>query len=180
MTDTTDIAALREAAMKATPGPWSVARDGSVISNQYHPLATVSDGFHRLRSDGETGQDAEFIALANPATILSLLGQLEAECQRADEAIQLNPLAVDVSELEATYIGDIRIHMAAISEYKQRAESAEAEIADLKAKLANPVVLPQRYVCEGYHLEPEPEGECYDRDEVIEAIQIAGFTVKGE
>ena len=161
MTDTTDIAALREAAMKATPGPWSVARDGSVISNQYHPLATVSDGFHRLRSDGETGQDAEFIALANPATILSLLGQLEAERQRADELQRL-------VHAEASSFANERV----------RADKLAAHIEALKAKLENPVVLPQRYVCEGYHLEPEPEGECYDRDEVIEAIQIAGFTVK--
>lgn len=136
MTDTTDIAVLREAAMKATPGPWSVARDGSVISNQYHPLATVSDGFHRLRSDGETGQDAEFIALANPATILSLLDQLEAERQRADANAQ------EIRRLEFQWEHRAPTQWAydqactALHAQRERAEKAEAEIAALKAKMA--------------------------------------------
>ena len=46
-----------------------------------------------------------------------------------------------------------------------------------------PVQLPQRYVCEGYHigeayLEPDAEGDCFDRDEVIEALQAHGLRVK--
>lgn len=34
---------------KATPGPWEVARDGkTLVSNQSHPIATVSDAMHRM------------------------------------------------------------------------------------------------------------------------------------
>ncbi|EKN6417002.1 DUF551 domain-containing protein [Yersinia enterocolitica] len=59
----------------------------------------------------------------------NLIAQLEA-------AQKLNPLSVNVSELEATYIGDIRLHMAAISDWKSRAEKAEAKLSAANEKLA--------------------------------------------
>ena len=78
-TDITELAqSLKAAAEKATPGPWGVARDGkTLVSNQSHPIATVSDAMHRMLADGSTGKDAEFIALANPANILALVEALE-------------------------------------------------------------------------------------------------------
>ncbi|MFB8477028.1 ead/Ea22-like family protein [Klebsiella michiganensis] len=82
-TDITELAqSLKAAAEKATPGPWGVARDGkTLVSNQSHPIATVSDAMHRMLDDGSTGKDAEFIALANPANILALVEALEkAQC----------------------------------------------------------------------------------------------------
>lgn len=82
-TDITELAqSLKAAAEKATPGPWEVARDGkTLVSNQSHPIATVSDAMHRMLTDGSTGKDAEFIALANPANILALVEALEkAQC----------------------------------------------------------------------------------------------------
>lgn len=82
-TDITELAqSLKAAAEKATPGPWEVARDGkTLVSNQSHPIATVSDAMHRMLDDGSTGKDAEFIALANPANILALVEALEkAQC----------------------------------------------------------------------------------------------------
>ncbi|HIE3658118.1 TPA: hypothetical protein ACXLW8_004522, partial [Yersinia enterocolitica] len=57
-----------------------------------------------------------------------LIAQLEA-------AQKLNPLSVNVSELEATYIGDIRLHMAAISDWKSRAKKAEAELSAAQKEL---------------------------------------------
>lgn len=44
------------------------------------------------------------------------------------------------------------------------------------------VTLPKRYSCEGYHideayLQEDPEGDCYDRDEVLEALAAAGIQV---
>lgn len=79
MTDITELApAMKAAAEKATPGPWGVARDGkTLVSNQSHPIATVSDAMHRMLADGSTGKDAEFIALANPANILALVNALK-------------------------------------------------------------------------------------------------------
>ncbi|EPZ1175192.1 ead/Ea22-like family protein [Klebsiella oxytoca] len=79
MTDITELAQrLKAAAEKATPGAWGIARDGkTVVSNQSHPVATISDAMHRVLADGTTGQDAEFIALANPTNILALVEALE-------------------------------------------------------------------------------------------------------
>ncbi|BBV67824.1 hypothetical protein STW0522KLE44_42120 [Klebsiella sp. STW0522-44] len=76
--ETTELAQrMREAAEKATPGPWGIARDGmTVTSNQSHPIATLSEASHRMLSDGSTGQDAEFIALANPVNVLTLLDRI--------------------------------------------------------------------------------------------------------
>ncbi|MBG0623053.1 ead/Ea22-like family protein [Enterobacter roggenkampii] len=83
---TIDKRALREAAEKATPGPWGIARNGKTItSNQSHPVAVITEDFHRLLANGKTGGDAEFIAEANPATVLSLLDELEAKDQRIAE-----------------------------------------------------------------------------------------------
>lgn len=79
MTDITELApAMKAAAEKATPGPWGVARDGkTLVSNQSHPIATVSDAMHRMLTDGSTGKDAEFIALANPSNVIALVEALE-------------------------------------------------------------------------------------------------------
>ncbi|HFP2077504.1 TPA: ead/Ea22-like family protein [Klebsiella pneumoniae] len=87
MTDITELAqSLKAAAEKATPGPWGVARDGkTLVSNQSHPIATVSDAMHRMLADGSTGKDAEFIALANPANILALVDALEKAQRRIAE-----------------------------------------------------------------------------------------------
>lgn len=88
--------ALRDAAEKATPGPWGIARNGKTItSNQSHPVAVVTEDFHRLLANGKTGGDAEFIAAANPATVLALLDELEAKDQRIAvlSALQGKPIA---------------------------------------------------------------------------------------
>lgn len=74
---------LKAAARKAVPGPWGIARDGiTVVSNQSHPVAKVSNAEHRMLSDLSTGMDAEFIATANPANILSLLAERDADKKR--------------------------------------------------------------------------------------------------
>ncbi|WP_368750659.1 ead/Ea22-like family protein [Klebsiella pneumoniae] len=87
MTDITELAqSLKAAAEKATPGPWALARDRkTVVSNQSHPITNLSDAMHRMLADGTTGQDAEFISLANPANILSLVEALEKAQQRNAE-----------------------------------------------------------------------------------------------
>ncbi|WP_373857524.1 ead/Ea22-like family protein [Klebsiella pneumoniae] len=79
MTDITELAqSMKAAAKKATPGPWALARDRkTVVSNQSHPIANLSDAMHRMLADGTTGQDAEFISVANPANILALVEALE-------------------------------------------------------------------------------------------------------
>ncbi|HHS9599406.1 TPA: ead/Ea22-like family protein [Klebsiella pneumoniae] len=84
MTDITELAqSLKAAAEKATPGPWALARDRkTVVSNQSHPITNVSDAMHRMLADGTTGQDAEFISLANPNNVIALVEALEKAQQR--------------------------------------------------------------------------------------------------
>lgn len=81
-----DKRALREAAEKATPGPWCIARNGKTItSNQSHPVAVITEDFHRMLANGKTGGDAEFISAANPVTVLALLDELGAAEKRIAE-----------------------------------------------------------------------------------------------
>ncbi|HDS2197683.1 TPA: ead/Ea22-like family protein [Klebsiella pneumoniae] len=111
MTDITELAqSLKAAADKATPGPWGVARDSkTLVSNQSHPIATVSDAMHRMLADGSTGKDAEFIALANPANIRALVEALEKAQQYAKERdaenqdlmLTVGRLRVEREELES-------------------------------------------------------------------------------
>ncbi|HEQ2046431.1 TPA: ead/Ea22-like family protein [Raoultella ornithinolytica] len=107
-TDITELAqSLKAAAEKATPGPWGVARDGkTLVSNQSHPIATVSDAMHRMLADGSTGKDAEFIALANPANVKRLVEALE-KAQRANAAQDdhINQMAKRIRRLEIKNTG---------------------------------------------------------------------------
>lgn len=119
-------AELKRMAEAATPGPWSVGDgsfsdhvfgpDGFEVSNT--PLSSAihrdyyegrlpdghwatTPGAHRDVADGEGESNAAYIAAANPAMILALIGKLEAqsaelsrlrECVRKDEAV-LEPVS---------------------------------------------------------------------------------------
>ncbi|MGI9708673.1 ead/Ea22-like family protein [Serratia marcescens] len=100
---------LKAAAMAATPGPWGIDRTGNtIVSNQSHPLATVSDAFHRQLAGGGVGKDAEFIAAANPAVVLALLAELEAKDKRIVE-LELR-LAVEIDPPPVIYPGRYDCH----------------------------------------------------------------------
>ncbi|EKP1101044.1 ead/Ea22-like family protein [Enterobacter hormaechei] len=79
-----DKSALREAAEKATPGPWYVhdkpCEDGNygidTSDKEFLAEAVVWWGFARQSIWRE--EDAKHIAAANPATVLALLDELEA------------------------------------------------------------------------------------------------------
>lgn len=79
-----DKRALREAAEKATPGPWYVhdkpCEDGNygidTSDKEFLAEAVVWWGFSRQSIWRE--EDAKHIAAANPATVLALLDELEA------------------------------------------------------------------------------------------------------
>lgn len=82
-----DLKALREAAEKATPGPWmanlhhtavSAGRTyGFVFADGVVPVAAITIGVEGMPQD-EGRANATLIALANPAAILSLLARLDA------------------------------------------------------------------------------------------------------
>ncbi len=94
-----DYQALREAAEKATCGEWSLEYgegrfdgDDAIIHREaagYIPICRI-EGAHPESGFDEDFQmeqqaNAEFIAAANPATVLALLGELEAAKKRIAE-----------------------------------------------------------------------------------------------
>ncbi|MDD8852198.1 ead/Ea22-like family protein [Escherichia coli] len=96
---TIDYQALREAAEKATCGEWSLEYgkgrfdgDDALIHREvagYIPICRI-EGAHPESGFDEDFQmeqqaNAEFIAAANPATVLALLGELEAAKKRIAE-----------------------------------------------------------------------------------------------
>lgn len=166
---------LRAAALAATPGPWISGDDSwsdgdnaNITTEERNEMgiidiAQVNGGGSESDLDGsfrtEQQANARYIAEANPAVVLALLAELE----------ELN---AENTLLRET--GEYLINEA--SDAQQRAEAAEA-------KLATPVRLPQRCRCEGYHIDEaylveDDEGDCFDRDEVIEILLEQGFKVE--
>ncbi|WP_227637316.1 ead/Ea22-like family protein [Klebsiella michiganensis] len=132
MTDITELAqSLKAAAEKATPGPWEVARDGkTLVSNQSHPIATVSDAMHRMLADGSTGQDAEFIALANPANIRALAETLE----KSEKTSEARREAIDITHKRATRERD---RANAAEEVLEKAQKSNEFLKGRLSELAN-------------------------------------------
>lgn len=158
MTDITELAqSLKAAAEKATHGPWALSRDRkTVVSNQSHPIANLSDAMHRMLADGTTGKDAEFISLANPANILALVEALE-KAQRAN--------------------GHLREQSA---EWERKAISNFEECAKLSQRVeeleSRTVKMP-----EPFKLAKSSSGlTYYFADDVDAALTAAGIKVEGE
>ncbi|HHD2946972.1 TPA: ead/Ea22-like family protein [Enterobacter bugandensis] len=80
-----DKRALRESAEGATQGPW-VEKRGEVTTADYEVEgATYLDHICNCEIIGTESPNAEFIAAANPATVLALLDELEAAKKRIAE-----------------------------------------------------------------------------------------------
>ncbi|EFN2059164.1 TPA: ead/Ea22-like family protein [Escherichia coli] len=126
--------ALREAAEKATCGEWSLEYgdgrfdgDDALIHREvagYIPICRI-EGAHpesRFYEDFQMEQqaNAEFIAAANPATVLTLLGELEAAEKR-------------IAELEAREIkpakGEVLVVVSGFTGCGKSAIAGEIEIA---------------------------------------------------
>lgn len=101
-----DMKGLREAAGKATPGPWSYRPnqydDWGILRAPDSSLVAVSRGdakdYSPWRAD-PYAPNGQFIALANPSTILSLLDY----CEGLEKA--LTPSA----DTKAEYMGEFTI-----------------------------------------------------------------------
>lgn len=142
---------LKAAAMAATPGPWGINRTGNtIVSNQSHPVATVSDAFHRQLAGGGVGKDAEFISAANPAAVLALLAELEFEKQNnagvagmvEDYETKLEAKDKRIAELERILDGVTPVMIAGGWTAKGISDYAKS----LEAKLATPVRLQSPWV----------------------------------
>ncbi|MDM3097194.1 ead/Ea22-like family protein [Citrobacter sp. Cf140] len=185
-------AELRQLAEKATQGEWwsdVVETDGEYGEGEnrasgYHSYAvyvgseslldmtnsTVAciheewEHDYHMAWDETAKRNAEFIAAANPATVLALL----------DENLQLQR---DKDSLEAAAIA-MRDDMR---EAHGKLEAAEKRIAELEARTVN---LPKLHVSEvmlvsGFSRD-YAEGWCAGNDNAIHEIRAAGIGVKGE
>ncbi|HFQ8443659.1 TPA: ead/Ea22-like family protein [Klebsiella pneumoniae] len=196
MTDITELAqSMKAAAKKATPGPWALARDRkTVVSNQSHPIANLSDAMHRMLADGTTRQDAEFISLANPANILSLVEALE-------KAQTINAAAEKLVRCKGRYHSEQNYRaLAALFGVKtpdlpplehenvHYADAAEMEIEALRQRIAElearTVKLPKLKMLEDYLAEVAIE----ERKQILVGVKLefhrarvaAGIKVEAE
>ncbi|EOK6286517.1 ead/Ea22-like family protein [Escherichia coli] len=171
-----DYQALREKAEKATCGVWSLEYgesrfdgDDALIHREaagYIPICRI-EGAHPESGFDEDFQmeqqaNAEFIAAANPATVLALLDERERNQQYIKSRDQEN-------EEIALTVGKLRVEL----------EAAEKRIAELEAR---EISLPERSSMlhrtdfnEDYHTVM-----AYKVSEVIAAIRAAGIRIKGE
>ncbi|MHP02480.1 ead/Ea22-like family protein [Escherichia coli] len=171
-----DHQALREAAEKATCGVWSLEYgesrfdcDDALIHRDvvgYLPICRI-EGAHPESGFDEDFQmeqqaNAEFIAAANPATVLALLDERERNQQYIKRRDQEN-------EDIALTVGKLRVEL----------EAAEKRIAELEAR---EISLPERSSMlhrTDFHDDYQTV-MAYKVSEVIDAIRATGIRIKGE
>ncbi|HCO6987614.1 TPA: ead/Ea22-like family protein [Escherichia coli] len=186
--------ALREAAEKATCGEWSLEYgdgrfdgDDALIHREvagYIPICRI-EGAHPesgFDEDFQTEQqaNAEFIAAANPATVLALLDERERNQQYIKRRDQEN-------EDIALTVGKLRVELeAAKSKLNEQREYYEGVIADGSKRIAElearEILLPERSSMlhrTDFH-EDYQTVMAYKVSEVIAAIRAAGIRIKGE
>ncbi|MBA8217867.1 hypothetical protein DJ517_00905 [Escherichia coli] len=189
-----DYQALREKAEKATCGVWSLEYgesrfdgDDALIHREvagYIPICRI-EGAHPESGFDEDFQmeqqaNAEFIAAANPATVLALLDERERNQQYIKCRDQEN-------EDIALTVGKLRVELeAAKSKLNEQREYYEGVIADGSKRIAElearEILLPERSSMlhrTDFH-EDYQTVMAYKVSEVIAAIRAAGIRIKGE
>ncbi len=156
-----DYQALREKAEKATCGVWSLEYgegrfdgDDALIHREvagYIPICRI-EGAHpesRFYEDFQMEQqaNAEFIAAANPATVLTLLGELEAAEKRIAELEKSEEQLINERDHAESALADM--YFAATGDepewsnwfgFSDAVDAVVDRIADLEAKQPSPVV----------------------------------------
>ncbi|QSR38371.1 ead/Ea22-like family protein [Escherichia coli] len=179
-----DYQALREAAEKATCGEWSLEYgesrfdcDDALIHREaagYIPICRI-EGAHPESGFDEDFQmeqqaNAEFIAAANPATVLALLDELERNQQYIKRRDQEN-------EDIALTVGKLRVELDA---EKQRAKDLFMENARLKSGIAGLIHLGIRYAdVEVMKIAGDAQLSTPCTDSIINSI-ATGIRIKGE
>ena len=176
--------ALREAAEKATCGEWSLEYGESRFDGDYALIHREVAGYIPIcRIEGahpESGFDedfqmeqqanAEFIAAANPATVLALLDELERNQQYIKRRDQEN-------EDIALTVGKLRVELEA---EKQRAKDLFMENARLKSGIAGLIHLGIRYAdVEVMRIAGDAQLSTPCTDSIINSI-ATGIRIKGE
>ncbi|HBR7812480.1 TPA: ead/Ea22-like family protein [Klebsiella pneumoniae] len=179
MTDITELAQrMRIAATMASQGAWSYARSGfnSIVRTSAN---LPSGGASRVvlcklfrsewRGELKTAQDAQFIALANPANVLSLVEALEKAQQR-------------IGKLEKKLTDHKRMNqeMAKAMLTPNDSDAAGMEIAALRQRIAElesrTVKLPEPFKL----AKSSSVLTYYYADEVDAALTAAGIKVEAE
>ncbi|HBD5094933.1 TPA: ead/Ea22-like family protein [Escherichia coli] len=179
-----DYQALREKAEKATCGVWSLEYgesrfdyDDALIHRDvvgYLPICRI-EGAHPESGFDEDFQmeqqaNAEFIAAANPATVLALLDELERNQQYIKRRDQEN-------EEIALTVGKLRVELEA---EKQRAKDLFMENARLKSGIAGLIHLGIRYAdVEVMKIAGDAQLSTPCTDSIINSI-ATGIRIKGE
>lgn len=176
-----DKRALREAAEKATPGNWRRAssRFNGITVTPFSLCGEEVTLAHTVEK-----RDAEFIAAANPATVLALLAELESKqtFQQAffRQSLMYDVVAEEYEEAKEQIAKDVEIKTRLCLESNSlfdRLRAAEKHIAELEART---VTLPDR------KSEIFWPGDAYEFDSlgyviaVKSAIRAAGIKVKEE
>lgn len=188
-----DYQALREKAEKATCGVWSLEYGeerfdaGDALIHRevvgYLPICRI-EGAHPESGFDEDFQmeqqaNAEFIAAANPATVLALLDERERNQQYIKRRDQEN-------EDIALTVGKLRVELeAAKSKLNEQREYYEGVIADGSKRIAEleerEILLPERSSMlhrTDFHDDYQTV-MAYKVSEVIAAIRAAGIRIKG-
>ncbi|HBB8948637.1 TPA: ead/Ea22-like family protein [Escherichia coli] len=176
--------ALREKAEKATCGEWSLEYgesrfdgDDALIHREaagYIPICRI-EGAHPESGFDEDFQmeqqaNAEFIAAANPATVLALLDERERNQQYIKRRDQEN-------EDIALTVGKLRVELEA---EKQRAKDLFMENARLKSGIAGLIHLGIRYAdVEVMRIAGDAQLSTPCTDSIINSI-ATGIRIKGE
>ncbi|EFA7301325.1 ead/Ea22-like family protein [Escherichia coli] len=176
--------ALREKAEKATSGVWSLEYGeerfdaGDALIHRevvgYLPICRI-EGAHPesgFDEDFQTEQqaNAEFIAAANPATVLALLDERERNQQYIKRRDQEN-------EDIALTVGKLRVELEA---EKQRAKDLFMENARLKSGIAGLIHLGIRYAdVEVMRIAGDAQLSTPCTDSIINSI-ATGIRIKGE
>lgn len=179
-----DYQALREKAEKATCGVWSLEYgesrfdgDDALIHREvagYIPICRI-EGAHPESGFDEDFQmeqqaNAEFIAAANPATVLALLDELERNQQYIKRRDQEN-------EEIALTVGKLLVELEA---EKQRAKDLFMENARLKSGIAGLIHLGIRYAdVEVMRIAGDAQLSTPCTDSIINSI-ATGIRIKGE
>ncbi|HAV9671578.1 TPA: ead/Ea22-like family protein [Escherichia coli] len=179
-----DYQALREAAEKATCGEWSLEYGeerfdaGDALIHRevvgYLPICRI-EGAHPEGGFDEDFQmeqqaNAEFIAAANPATVLALLDERERNQQYIKSRDQEN-------EEIALTVGKLRVELEA---EKQRAKVLFMENARLKSGIAGLIHLGIRYAdVEVMKIAGDAQLSTPCTDSIINSI-ATGIRIKGE
>ncbi|EJH9847382.1 ead/Ea22-like family protein [Escherichia coli] len=198
-----DYQALREKAEKATCGVWSLEYgesrfdgDDALIHREaagYIPICRI-EGAHPESGFDEDFQmeqqaNAEFIAAASPATVLTLLDERERNQQyikrrdqeNEDIALTVGKLRVELESAENNLI-DSECHVAeleeALRDKQALLEASEKRIAELEER---EILLPERSSMlhrTDFHDDYQTV-MAYKVSEVIAAIRAAGIRIKG-